>query len=102
MLAARAKPYDPFEAAANGMWGGIAKMIAANAAPDPGARGFLGSLADLPVPPSAQAASYAPYSGPFLPSDPIGFPASSPPYPFLPSGLPSRRLNSAIFQSTAD
>ena len=70
MLAARAKPYDPFEAAANGMWGGIAKMIAANAAPDPGARGFLGSLADLPVPPSAQAASYAPYSGPFLQSGP--------------------------------
>jgi hypothetical protein len=80
MLAARAKPYDPLEAAANGMWGGIAKMIAANAAPDPGARGFLGSLADLPVPPSAQAASYAPYSGPFLPLDPIGFQASSPPY----------------------
>jgi hypothetical protein len=77
MLAARAKPFDPFEAAANGMWGGIAKMIAANAAPDPGSRGFLGSLADLPVPPSAQAASLAPYSGPFLPSDPIGFPQSS-------------------------
>jgi hypothetical protein len=76
MLAARAKPYDPFEAGANGIWGGIAKMIAANAAPDPGSRGFLGSLADLPVPPSAQAASYAPYSGPFLPSDPIGFPQS--------------------------
>jgi hypothetical protein len=77
MLAERAKSYDPFEVAANGMWGGIAKMIAANAAPDPSARGFLGSLADLPVPPSAQAASYAPYSGPFLPSDPIGFPQSS-------------------------
>jgi hypothetical protein len=77
MLAARAKPYDPFEAAANGMWGGIAKMIAANAAPDPGTRGFLGSLADLPVPPNAQAASYAPYSGPFLLSDPIGLPQSS-------------------------
>ena len=77
MLAARAKPYDPFEAAANGMWGGIAKMIAANAAPDPASRGFLGSLADLPVSPSAQAASLAPYPGPFLPSDPIGFPQSS-------------------------
>jgi hypothetical protein len=76
MLAARAKPYDPFEAAANGMWGGIAKMIAANAAPDPNSRGFLGSLADLPVPPSAQPATYTPYSGPFLPSDPIGFPQS--------------------------
>jgi hypothetical protein len=80
MLAARAKPYDPFAAAANGMWGGIAKMIAANAAPDPGSRGFLGSLADLPVPPSAQAASYAPYSGPFLPLDPTGFQGGSPPY----------------------
>jgi hypothetical protein len=78
MLAARAKPYDPFEAAANGMWGGIAKMIAANAAPDPASRGFLGSLADLPVPPSTQAASYAPYSGPFLPLDPAGIQAGSP------------------------
>jgi hypothetical protein len=77
MLAARAKPYDPFEAAANGMWGGIAKMIAANAAPDPSSRGFLGSLADLPVPPSAQAASYAPYSGLFLQLDPIGFQGGS-------------------------
>jgi hypothetical protein len=99
LLAARAKPYDPFEAAANGMWGGIAKMIAANAAPDPGARGFLGSLADLPVPPSAQAASYAPYLGPFVPSDPIGFPAAGPRYPFLPSGLPAPADSTAPFSN---
>jgi hypothetical protein len=61
--------------AAHGMLGGIARMIAASAAPDPlsRSRGFLGSLADLPVPPSAQAASYAPYSGPFLSPDLIGF-----------------------------
>ena len=90
MLAARAKPYDPFEAAANGIWGGIAKMIAANAAPDPSARGFLGSLADLPVPPSAQAASYAPYSGPLLPIDPATFQAGSPPYAFLRNDPPTR------------
>jgi hypothetical protein len=77
MLAARAKPYDPLEVAANGMCGGIAKMIAANAAPDPNSRGFLGSLADLPVPPSVQAAPYAPYSGTSLPSDPIGFPQAA-------------------------
>jgi hypothetical protein len=68
--------------AANGMLGGIARMIAASAAPDPlslsGPRGFLGSLADLPVPPSTQAASYAPYLGPFLSSDLIGFPDGGP------------------------
>jgi hypothetical protein len=90
MLAARAKPYDPFEAAANGIWGGIAKMIAANAAPDPGARGFLGSLADLPTPPSAQAASYAPYSGPFLPLDPTTLQAGNPPFASLRSDLLNR------------
>ena len=90
MLAARAKAYDPFAAAANGMLGGIAKMIAASATPDPARRGFLGSLADLPVPPSAQAASYTPYSGPFLPLDPTGFQGGSPPYAFLRSDVLNR------------
>jgi len=97
MLAARAKAYDPFEAAANGMLGGIAKMIAASAAPDPGARGFLGSLANLPVPPSAQAASLAPYSGPFLPLDPTGFQAASLPYGSLRNDLPARADQRGLF-----
>ncbi|HWF93706.1 MAG TPA: hypothetical protein VG291_01975, partial [Xanthobacteraceae bacterium] len=78
--------------AANGMLGGIARMIAASAAPGPlsRSRGFLGSLADLPVPPRAQAASYAPYSGPFLSPDLIGFQGGNPPYAPLRNDLLNR------------
>ncbi len=53
-LAAPAPPDLGPPSAAHGMLGGIARMIAASAAPDrlslSGSRGFLGSLANLPVP----------------------------------------------------
>jgi hypothetical protein len=86
MLAARAAANDPWSAAANGMFGGIAKLIAASATPDPmsiaGSGGLLGALANLqPTTSNAQTdASYQAGPQTFPRPDPIGYRAGNPSY----------------------
>jgi hypothetical protein len=96
MLAAQATANDPWDAVANGMLGGIAKMLVASASPDPlsiaGSRGLLGALAKLqPALSNAQAdASYVSGSRPFLSPDQIGYPSDNPLYAYLRNDLQNR------------
>jgi hypothetical protein len=83
MIAAQARASDPLATAANGILGGIPKLIPASASADSvsvfGSRGLFGSLANLqPASPNTQAASYDPGPQQFLSPGLVGYHAGGP------------------------